>query len=355
MAIADPMTVTTPVADSSANLYKDAIARAELEIKSYKAHRTALVQRMDVITKKLDGLKDTENRSGAGMPDLDNRMSALEHQIAAIDQDIQHKHASLIAIQSSLGKLPAPTLLADALGNTARDHRQISAAKYLVYRVRSDLDKTEQRKQQLLQQKFQLNKAGNNLNSSIDELKSNRQELHENRKNVEHQFSDLSTKIVSKQDWVLQLKQHLQNIKQEPEQAYFVNHQGKLLDPTTGTIAFRYAEPKAKGLLKWDGIVISAPQDQPIQAVFDGTVVFADELQGLGNVAIVDHGNDYMTLYGFADFLVVETGQQVLIGETIGNVGNSVYSDETGLYFEIRHNASTLDPLDWLALTQVSQ
>ena len=71
-------------------------------------------------------------------------------------------------------------------------------------------------------------------------------------------------------------------------------------------------------------------------------------MQGLGNVAIVDHGEGYMSLYGMADFLIVEPGQIVLAGDTIGTVGTPVGNDESSLYFEIRQNADTLNPADWL-------
>ena len=127
-----------------------------------------------------------------------------------------------------------------------------------------------------------------------------------------------------------------------------------LRDPTSGELRNRYAEPKARGLLKWEGITIAAPLGQQIEAIFDGQVVFADQLQGLGNVAILDHGEGYMSLYGLADFLVVEKDQQVLAGDTIATVGVSPGNDESTLYFEIRHNANTLNPENWLSLERIS-
>ena len=102
-----------------------------------------------------------------------------------------------------------------------------------------------------------------------------------------------------------------------------------------------------------EGILIEAPLGLPFSAVSDGLVVFADQLQGLGNVVILDHGQGYMTLYGMAELLLVEKDQLVLAGDTVGTIGEYVGADTSALYFEVRHNADAVDPQDWLAMRQI--
>ena len=72
-------------------------------------------------------------------------------------------------------------------------------------------------------------------------------------------------------------------------------------------------------------------------------------------MAIVDHSDGYMSLYGMAELLMVQTDQFLLAGDPIGTVGESVGLDASALYFEIRHNADTLDPQDWLEIHRISQ
>jgi len=154
---------------------------------------------------------------------------------------------------------------------------------------------------------------------------------------------------------VNRLRERAAFLSHYPKALKFEQLQKRLPDPIEGELLKVFAEPKAKGLLKWSGILVSAPLGIPFNAVSDGLVVFADEIHGLGNVAIVDHGDGYMSLYGMAELLMVETNQILLAGDPIGSVGESVGLGASALYFEIRHNAATLDPQDWLEMNRISQ
>ena len=78
-------------------------------------------------------------------------------------------------------------------------------------------------------------------------------------------------------------------------------------------------------------------------------MAFADWLRGFGLLAIVDHGDDRMSLYGAADSLYVRLGDWVERGEPIASVGQSGGHSAVGLYFEIRESGEPTDPLAWLA------
>ena len=117
--------------------------------------------------------------------------------------------------------------------------------------------------------------------------------------------------------------------------------------PVTGTITARYGMKRADGP-SWKGIFIRTAPGAAVHAVAGGRVVFADFLRGFGNLIIVDHGNQYMTIYGNAQSLAKQTGDNVSAGDTIASAGNSGENTETGLYFEIRHNGRAYNPLDWI-------
>lgn len=127
----------------------------------------------------------------------------------------------------------------------------------------------------------------------------------------------------------------------------FGRMRGKLKMPVTGTITARYGMKRADGP-SWKGIFIRTAPGAAVHAVAGGRVVFADFLRGFGNLIIVDHGNQYMTIYGNAQSLAKQTGDNVSAGDTIASAGNSGENTETGLYFEIRHNGRAYNPLDWI-------
>ena len=60
----------------------------------------------------------------------------------------------------------------------------------------------------------------------------------------------------------------------------------------------------------------------PAKAVAAGRVVYADWLRGFGNLLIVDHGEDYLSLYGYNEALLKQVGESVGAGETLATVGS---------------------------------
>jgi septal ring factor EnvC (AmiA/AmiB activator) len=124
---------------------------------------------------------------------------------------------------------------------------------------------------------------------------------------------------------------------------------GKLAWPVQGRIAGDYGQPRGAGPVKWNGVLLEAPAGTPVRAVFHGRVAFADWLQGLGLLVIVDHGGGYMSLYGHNEALLKESGDWVEPGESIAQVGDSGGQSRPGLYFEIRLNGEPVNPNPWIA------
>lgn len=123
---------------------------------------------------------------------------------------------------------------------------------------------------------------------------------------------------------------------------------GGLPWPVEGQLHRRFGQARAGGRMTWQGMVIHAPLGADIRAVAAGTVVFADWLRGFGLLAVVDHGDGHMSLYGYADALYKRTGERVEGGETIAAAGQSGGQQDVGLYFEIRRNGQPIDPRNWL-------
>lgn len=135
-----------------------------------------------------------------------------------------------------------------------------------------------------------------------------------------------------------------------PTSVNFAQLQGKMRFPVRGELVGRFGAPRAEGGTRWRGVFIRAGSGQDVLSVAPGEVVFADWLRGYGNLIIVDHGSEYMTIYGHNDALLREVGERIAGGVAIASVGASGSVQESGLYFEIRHRGQPVDPMKWVRL-----
>ncbi len=128
----------------------------------------------------------------------------------------------------------------------------------------------------------------------------------------------------------------------------FTSHKGRLTWPIVGTLLHDFGQPRVRGKLKWNGVVMAAPRGQEVRAVYHGRIAFADWLAGMGLLVIVDHGEGYMTLYGYNETVLKNAGDWVAPGDVIATVGDSGGQQQTGLYFELRRGTRPVDPRQWV-------
>ncbi len=128
----------------------------------------------------------------------------------------------------------------------------------------------------------------------------------------------------------------------------FSQLRGRLALPVRGELAGRFGSPRSDGGLTWKGLFLAAKPGESVKAVAAGRVVYADWLRGFGNLMIVDHGEGYMSLYGYNETLLKQVGDEIHGGDTVATVGNSGGGEDSGLYFELRHQGKPFDPLSWV-------
>jgi septal ring factor EnvC (AmiA/AmiB activator) len=124
---------------------------------------------------------------------------------------------------------------------------------------------------------------------------------------------------------------------------------GKLALPVKGEVTNRFGAPRPDSTVLWKGLFLRTSPGQAVKAIAAGRVVFADWLRGFGNLLIIDHGKGYMSLYGNNETLYKQVGDMLQGGDTVAAVGNSGGNEDSGLYFELRHESKPLDPMKWLA------
>jgi len=172
-------------------------------------------------------------------------------------------------------------------------------------------------------------------------------ELQQDNKNNSAQKERLLAEIVEVEDLLEKLKK-----SKATASGYFEAGKGKHTWPMPNSadiqLYAKFDDPRASGKIRWKGLLIAAPEGSPVTAIADGEVVYAAELADMGIVVVLQHGDDYLSLYGGNRESLVVPGDWVETGSTIATVGHSSGPNRSGVYLEVRENAIAVDPEKWL-------
>ena len=126
---------------------------------------------------------------------------------------------------------------------------------------------------------------------------------------------------------------------------------GRLDWPVRGRVSApfgKYKHPEFAAEIVRKGIDIDAPLGDAIRAVERGRVVYAGQFSGYGNMMIIDHGERYYSIYGHLAEILKKNGEAVRRGEILGRVGDGDSWSGAKLYFEMRKDGRSVDPMAWL-------
>jgi septal ring factor EnvC (AmiA/AmiB activator) len=343
---------------------------------------------LSFLNKQIQALRQILQRDQQQQANLQSQLETTEMNINTISQQVNKLNASLLQEQTQLKQLIAARRDTQIKLNTQKKalDEQIRAAyqlgnlktyqiilnhqdpntlsRHLVYyqhitRARLSLVNEmnrnlklmadnmraiqihQQNLKNLLAQKQQQHRAES---LTQDHRKNLIYTLNENLKSKQDRMNVLLANQKSLQDLIkkLQTQAKLPNPAQP-----FSSLQAKLSWPVKGTLAARFGSPLDVPDQYMTGVVISAAEDTPVRAVSSGKVIFSNWLRGFGLLVIIDHGNQYMSLYGRNHMLYAKVGDRVNTGDVIATTGSSGGFDKTGLYFEIRQNGIPKDPSNW--------
>jgi lipoprotein NlpD len=119
-----------------------------------------------------------------------------------------------------------------------------------------------------------------------------------------------------------------------------------LIWPVQGRLSNLFEEAEGK---RHQGVDIVSPVGTPIKAASSGKVIYSgNTIRGYGNLIILRHPEDYVTVYAHNQVNLVEEGVWVERGQVIGKVGTTGRTTGAHLHFEIRKNNRAVDPLPYL-------
>ncbi len=344
------------------------LANIKNEIESLQQ---SIAQDKDSYKTAENDLQTTEvkmNRLFISVANLNKQMAQLQNNIANLNQQITTLQNNLLQEEASLEKemrntyefgqdsavkLILNTETPDDLQRMIQYFRLLNENKIAsMKKVKDNLDQLVQLQQHLQERQTQLQ----NIRLQEQDLMRDLQQQQLQRKKL---IAAIDGTLAAKADRLNALQQNrrsleglVQQLKSQPpitiQPPYsFANLRGRLPWPLPGTIVEHFGTSIDGSNLQWSGVLINTPQNTPVHAIYPGRVIFADWLKGFGLLVIIDHGQDYMSLYGRNDALMVKTGDNISFGQVIARAGSTGGFDKSSLYFEIRHQGDPVDPEQW--------
>ncbi|MDD5131997.1 MAG: peptidoglycan DD-metalloendopeptidase family protein [bacterium] len=268
--------------------------------------------------------------------------------------------------QSTLGYLPA------VLANVPYD-RLVKSEKYLKTITQENWQLFQQLKEQeaeISAIKKELEVQERQLEKLQTEVKG-QEEVALKQKNLKNELlAKVKGQRKSTDDEIAQLKKEandLQNLvdkfrskisklekeKIKQRQRLLAAKKGSYDWPVKGTVVSNFGKQKHSTLNTYvvnNGIEIKADEGTAVSAIEQGKILYAGAFKGYGQMVIIDHGDDFYTVYAHLSKVLLKEGDSVAKGQPIGETGYGKNSrnDSANVYFEVRQDGKPEDPLLWL-------
>ena len=353
------------------------------EIKSQLDEKNVLLNesqnKVNELNSRISDLENQINNFNSEIENIENDITIKENEIAEREEILGQRLRGVY--KSSIGsEILNLVLSADNLGDIIS---VLSNVKVLVQTDNDLINQIAEMKEDLQNQKVNLEDRKSQVEKDKTDLESAKAELSEVSKQYENQVNELKgleeeqsaemAKLTDEeraiQDEINKYKEDNANLEQ-----YFSN-------TTSATSVARYSGDNtaaisnvggsSSGFIKPSGGGVTCPYGprihpvtgvnsihtgvdfgasygSPIVAAKAGVVTTATYNTAYGNMIIIDHGDGTITLYAHASSFVVSVGQSVSQGQTIAYVGSTGYSTGPHLHFEIRINGQHVNPLPYL-------
>jgi septal ring factor EnvC (AmiA/AmiB activator) len=200
------------------------------------------------------------------------------------------------------------------------------------------------------------------MRAKRNQLKSLVAGLAQMKKEVDAQEGELTAEMRQKSRHVTELKKikasklnelkDLRAVEDAKDLSFaFFERKGTLKAPVEAPLAREYGtfvDAQFRFRLMHKGLFYATKPGSPVNAVFEGVVALAGDLPGYGKTVIVDHGDNYYSVYAFAKQIKVKRGSKVREGDVVAVSGGNSPLFGPGLYFEIRHFTDAIDPRSWI-------
>ena len=213
-------------------------------------------------------------------------------------------------------------------------------------KILSSLEKQyEVRNEKLLELKRKREK----VKSQVTQTKKEKDKTIEKIEKIEN----LASKLLQDKKKNKKRTEELAKIRRERKKTVsenFSKMKGKLSWPNNGSIVVKFGNqinPELNTITENTGIEIKCSGDLNVKSVMDGIVMGIRYIPTYGNIIIIDHGDEYSTVYANLDSIFINEDEYVASDTIIGTVSNS--GNKRGLlHFEIWKKDKKLNPESWL-------
>ncbi|MEE3197407.1 MAG: peptidoglycan DD-metalloendopeptidase family protein [Pseudomonadota bacterium] len=314
----------------------------ELEISNVSGRLSELRAQKATVATRREGLS---RETQAAKDQLDHARDQLAEQVRVAYLLGRQERLKLFFSQESLPRLGRMLVYHDYL-NTARSTRVHAVTNNIdiLAQLLSEVDETALA---LLELEQAQEGALERLENAQEERELMLARMDEAIRRSSGEVNWLEEEAQRLSELVVKIQDRLE-VFSESEEPSFSSIKGSLNWPVAGPLLRDYGQSRTGGDLTWNGVLLQAPLGASVNAIYYGRVVYADWLPGLGLLIIVDHGGDYMSLYGHNETILTELGARVSSGETIALTGQSGGQAQPALYFEIRHSGEPINPHSWI-------
>ena len=300
----------------------------------------------DRILKKKDNLRELELEKGEHQEILNKERGTLISQVKAIYKIGKYNYLKLLLNQQNSSQITRAIAYYD-YDNYARSKR--------IKKLKHALENIEKIKLTVSTQTSKLESLEDNYKFKLNKFKKYRGDRLKFIKDIDKYIKQQGIELVLLKENERELGKLLNRLKTHQiyknnsikKELDFNSKKGELIWPISGKLLRKYGEQKKTTGLKWEGVLIEAGEGSQVSAVSEGKIVFADWFRNFGLLMIIEHENDFLSLYGHNQKLLKSTGDFVQTGEKIATVGDSGGLKNSALYFEIRKGKKTLDPSLW--------
>ncbi len=384
--------LATSVSKDELKKVEEKVFQQSMEHKKLQAQATQIAMELSEVNQKMIKTAKKIQNDEEKLSLMEKQLSFLEDDLKQAQQGFAKEDDNLIKMLAALQNLalkPTESLLVQPLTpvdiirsamilretvpyleeNAEQIRKQLQEIQKKRDRIEKQINeiskqknvmKTEhERMQKLVKQKSQLRNVvaikSEKAKKNVDKLASQAQDLRDllgklekqrkekERQEAERRRQEELRKQEEKQsdDLIKSQSKAITNIA-----SGFAKAKGQLPMPARGTVITRYGEQKIKGVSS-KGITIATRSNAQVISPFDGTVIFAGEFRGYGNMIIVEHDEGYLSLLAGLGNIDVELGQMLLAGEPVGLMPADTSSE---LYIEIRKNNQPINPAAWFKI-----
>jgi len=311
-------------------------------------------------------LKTANNKLDSITREMARKKSEVEKILASIGQKRELLHQRAVALYRwTKGVSPFTVLGGEAtLGGFLQRARYLKVTiafdRDLVERLGAEVERQETLRKELAQQQEELAGQRRTLSEAKESVRKEAEKKRQILASLRREKDTRARALKELEQAALRLQKMIDELSRKaavnkpqepPAGAGLDGLRGKLEWPVRGAVTSAFGNSKhpefAVEVFR-KGIDIEAPLGQEIKVVEKGRVAFADRLTGYGKMVIVDHGERFFTVYAHLAEIFKKTGDEIRQGEVIGLVGDSDSLAGAKLYFEMRRDGRSVDPMPWL-------